>query len=359
MIWYTPDHIEGGFLVKVQETPFTLYECCQYNCEYYTKFFEGDIVEGFYVVKHIDLEIYQFVRHFVIRNKESLVDITPFRDNRTYNLFVPSPLNMPNKLTRFPKYEKTKEPKLMYYVYAYIDPITDQPFYVGKGKQNRSTIHITESQRPRKNKNTTRFLNKLESMICRGIEPKVIFLAQNIEDESIAYDIEEHYIKMYGRRGYDDGGVLLNICEGARPPNHKGKTYQDIYGDRAQEEIEKRRKTQIDRGGFGPKVQSLETRAKISLKTSGKNNPRFGAIMTPEIRNKISKANKGKRRLNAFEYIFTDNAGKVYNIKGSTEAIAFCSYMGLSWSTFNTAARLGWPAAKRGKNVGWTMIIKR
>lgn len=37
--------------------------------------------------------------------------------------------------------EKTKE-KLKYYVYLLIDPDTNEPFYVGKGKDDRVFSHI-------------------------------------------------------------------------------------------------------------------------------------------------------------------------------------------------------------------------
>lgn len=39
--------------------------------------------------------------------------------------------------------EKTKE-NLKYYVYLLIDPVSEEPFYVGKGKDNRVFAHINK-----------------------------------------------------------------------------------------------------------------------------------------------------------------------------------------------------------------------
>lgn len=33
----------------------------------------------------------------------------------------------------------------MYYVYQYVDPETNKPFYIGKGKDNRMFHHLNET----------------------------------------------------------------------------------------------------------------------------------------------------------------------------------------------------------------------
>ena len=43
------------------------------------------------------------------------------------------------------------ESKLQYYVYALVDPRTDQIFYVGKGAGNRVFQHIAEAEAENKN----------------------------------------------------------------------------------------------------------------------------------------------------------------------------------------------------------------
>jgi hypothetical protein len=172
----------------------------------------------------------------------------------------------------------------MYYVYCYIDPVTDKPFYVGKGKQNRAHVHMFIPRDKTKNKNKTRFKNKLDKMKEEGVEPKIIFLAQNIQDENIAYQIEESYIKQYGRKGYDENGILLNICEGSRPPNHKGKTYIEIYGDKAEHQRLKRHMKQIEAGGwFKGRKHSAETKKQYKEKSTGLGNANSSGLTENDI----------------------------------------------------------------------------
>lgn len=156
----------------------------------------------------------------------------------------------------------------MFYIYRYTDPSNNQPFYIGKGKGTRATDHMMNVVKSPKNK--TRFKNKIEALKQAGTPPIIHYIIENIIDEDQAYELEKKYIKLYGRKGYDDGGVLLNVCEDSRPPNHKGKTYKEIYGDGWEEQIEKRRKIQLERGGFGPKKHSEETKNKISESNVGK-----------------------------------------------------------------------------------------
>lgn len=243
MIWYIPKvHNNIGFEVPVISDPDLIQNCCEYNCDSYISRFGGEKIEGVYVLKHYGLELYQLVRHFIIRDRKDYIDVTPFDDLRDKNYFIPFKINTYNLFIQSldnTNNDINQEVEKLYYVYCYIDPTTNQPFYVGKGTQNRAYTHMFIQREKTKNKNKTRFKNKLEKMKMDGIEPKIIFLAQNIQDEKIAYDIEESYIKQYGRKGYDEGGILLNICEGSRLPSHKGKTYKEIYGDKAEEQREK------------------------------------------------------------------------------------------------------------------------
>ena len=111
------------------------------------------------MLKHHDLDLYQLVRHFVVYDGKDYVDVTPFDDLRDKNYFIPIKINLYNTFIQSPisinKIEEW-ETKIMYYVYCYIDPRNDQPFYVGKGKQDRAFTHIKHTKKERKNKNTTR-----------------------------------------------------------------------------------------------------------------------------------------------------------------------------------------------------------
>jgi hypothetical protein len=286
VIWEIPDNESTGFKVQVISDPDLIQNCCEYNCDCYITRFGGTKIEGVYVLKHQHLRLYQLVRHFVIYDGKDYIDITPFDDLRDYNWFIPTKINTYNLFVQSLECINNiqiQEIKNMYYVYSYIDPTNNQPFYVGKGTQKRAYVHMYQP-RDNKNKNKTRFKNKLEKMKQENIEPIIVFLAQNIQDENIAYDIEEQFIKKYGRIGYDDGGILLNICENSRPPNHKGRTYEEIYGKRAEEQREKRHKLQLEAGGwFKGHKHTEETKQKYRQKNSGIGNPNFSKISEEEV----------------------------------------------------------------------------
>jgi hypothetical protein len=100
----------------------------------------------------------------------------------------------------------------MYYVYLLVNPITNQPFYCGKGKGDRWTSHLGYWSGNGKN---NRCENKIKSLRSQGIEPIVRFLVEDIEDESEAYRIEENYI----RENFEQ---LVNLKIEAKPPSNKG-----------------------------------------------------------------------------------------------------------------------------------------
>lgn len=224
-----------------------------------------------------------------------------------------------------------------YYVYELIDPRVNLPFYVGKGKENRVYFHLSEKSRA-KTDNFKKF-DKIKKIRKEGLEPE-IKIVKYFELENEAYEYEEELIKKYGRKDIDENGILTNICESSRPPSLKGKTYQEIYGDRWEEEIEKRRKIQIERGGFGPRKHSKETKDKISAKTSGENNPSYGVPCSEERKEKIRK--KAKERYqngfihpNSTLYILTSPEGIEYEVFGGLQK--FCEEKKLCYATMHAA----------------------
>jgi len=97
-----------------------------------------------------------------------------------------------------------------YYVYALIDPRTDLPFYIGKGKYQRAWKHLRETKNTYKN-NKIRFLKK------NGYEIPIIKLYENL-DEGTAYYMETLLILKYGRYGKDENGILTNVIIQMKPP---------------------------------------------------------------------------------------------------------------------------------------------
>jgi hypothetical protein len=95
----------------------------------------------------------------------------------------------------------------MFYVYLHINPITNEPFYVGKGKNNRAYSSYGR--------------NKLWHNVVNKYGKVVQFVAEGItEEESIC--IERSLIEKYGRR--DKGtGILVNMTDGG--DGVSGKVY--------------------------------------------------------------------------------------------------------------------------------------
>ena len=240
----------------------------------------------------------------------------------------------------------------MYYVYELIDPRVNLPFYVGKGKDDRVYFHLSEKTRA-KSDNERKF-NKIQKIRKEGYEPEVK-IVEYFENENDAYFYEESLIQKYGRIRYDEGGILTNICESSRPPNHRGKTYQEIYGDKWEDQIEKRRNLQLSVGGYGPKKHSEETKRKISKKVAGENNPSYGIPCSEERKRKISEKAKeryaaGFKPPSAKIWKLTSPENKEYVIVGGLKE--FCKSQNISYATMSAAIKYD----RRGpRKNGWSI----
>jgi group I intron endonuclease len=162
-------------------------------------------------------------------------------------------------------------------------------------------------------------------------------------------DNEQQYIEKHNTmapNGY-------NLTEGGSlPPNHKGKTYKQIYRSKVKAEQQrlKRHLKQIEAGGYGPMKHSAESKAKISKATQGKNNPMFGKKQSKKTKALISKANKGKligeKNPNSKQWILVSPEGKEYFSNGDLRGV--CLTLGLSFATihashmYNRPMRSGW-----------------
>jgi hypothetical protein len=101
-----------------------------------------------------------------------------------------------------------------YYVYLLTDPRNcNQIFYCGKGSGNRWKDHLQNNSSLGKNNPT---VNRIKKIQQQGLNPGVIFLHENILDESVAYDLETAYITEH----FD---TLTNIKKNSIPPSAKGR----------------------------------------------------------------------------------------------------------------------------------------
>lgn len=124
------------------------------------------------------------------------------------------------KTPRFDKYFRQKVFIMNdYYVYKLVDPRTNLPFYIGKGKDDRAFTHLKNNSKtcnPRKD-------NIINEIYSANLEPVVDIFLKNLDEET-AYKLEEEIILELGRQGIDDKGILANISLHSQPPSQKGKT---------------------------------------------------------------------------------------------------------------------------------------
>lgn len=81
--------------------------------------------------------------------------------------------------------------ELKYYVYIYSNPITNEIFYVGKGKENRVFSHLNDALESKK----VAYISDLRS---KGLEPKIEILIHGLDDDITALRVEAAIIDLIG-----------------------------------------------------------------------------------------------------------------------------------------------------------------
>lgn len=103
----------------------------------------------------------------------------------------------------------------MFYIYAYINPITNTPFYIGKGSGSRLYHHLNEASSKKENKEKWQIINDLKTA---GYSPLIVVLEDGIDNELMAFNREDFFILKYGRKGIDTNGILTNKTIGGKQP---------------------------------------------------------------------------------------------------------------------------------------------
>lgn len=110
----------------------------------------------------------------------------------------------------------------MYYIYVYLDPrksgnyvyidfsFNNEPFYIGKGKNERDKRHLTYCKN--KKRGSYPFYDKLNKIITDGYKP-IIRRIKFFEDEKDALLYEKELISIIGRKSLNTG-TLLNLTDG-------------------------------------------------------------------------------------------------------------------------------------------------
>ena len=150
-----------------------------------------------------------------------------------------------------------------HYLYVYLNPLKPgnyiygkfifehEPFYIGKGVNNRLKSHIIESYSSKKSLK----LNIIRKIIKSGNKPIIIKLYENISDYS-AKRIEIYLINLIGRISLNKG-PLSNLTSGGEGLSgynlsqlSKDKISKSLNGiKQSKETIEKRKKSIEDNGG--------------------------------------------------------------------------------------------------------------
>lgn len=184
----------------------------------------------------------------------------------------------------------------MYYVYELIDPRTDIPFYVGKGKGDRADMHYKKSEWWYNKRKAGRIKKLLELSLKYKVN-KVFFT----EDEIEASKVESELIQQYGRIGFEENGILLNLTIDANPPNRIGKigTFKGKHHSNETKEIlrEYNRQQFLD-----PKQREIRKKKSVEL---WKND---------EYRSNQEESRKNQKATKPSKY-------KVYYPNGTTEII--------------------------------------
>src|SRR5687767_13411169 len=81
--------------------------------------------------------------------------------------------------------------KLGYYVYAYVSPLDDQIFYVGKGKGGRVLSHLGDSTETPK-------VTAIKRIRAAGKQPRIEILAHGLRSAEIALQVEAAVIDALG-----------------------------------------------------------------------------------------------------------------------------------------------------------------
>ena len=182
----------------------------------------------------------------------------------------------------------------MYYIYVYLDSrkkgsysfgdfhFEYEPFYIGKGINDRYLTHLRVANGSRKGKNNL-IVTKIKSILNDGFEPKIIKIIENLTKDN--YDTyERSVIKMIGK-SCDDLGPLLNIMDGGDggvtwvgEHHNKGKKLEEIVGEEKSIELKQKLSDQSSK-----RVGSLNS----NFGNRGELNPIFGIKQSVETIDKI------------------------------------------------------------------------
>jgi len=222
-----------------------------------------------------------------------------------------------------------------FYVYAYVDPkkrgifkyddyeFDYEPFYIGKGRNDRYKQHLSSCYKLANRSYNSYFYRKIRKIKKEyNKNPEIIFLKKGVTEKE-AFDLEINLIQLIGRKDIKKGS-LCNLTDGgegiSNPPESvrikKRDRFKELWRDSVYRnkmvEISKNKK--ISEGHRKKMLEGLrrtdqscseETKRKIAVANRGhsvseeckkKLSQRFkGRIISEEVRRKISNSLRGRK----------------------------------------------------------------
>jgi hypothetical protein len=227
----------------------------------------------------------------------------------------------------------------MSYVYQYLDYITKEPFYIGKGSGPRDKFHLKEAAYILAGKpilgRRSFFMNVLLKKLRNNQPPSIERIKDNLTHDE-AYALEESIIAKYGRIGIDVGGILTNR----------------------------------DRGGLGGRDykmshKRIEALIKRNKASKGKKKPGLSAYIAANPDKHWSRLQKGTKHTEAHK---VNNREAQLKLKVGKKIFTFMSPTGSihrveDWKSFLKEQHLGYNLIRakgqpilNGISAGWTVV---